>query len=99
MYRHPTDLLSLVSGLLLGGAAVATVLDTDLPWLQARWVGPLVLILIGLALLIPMARRSEPARGALPGVPQGNETGIDGAPLSAEALEMAKEELPPTVTD
>ncbi len=99
MYRHPTDLLSLVSGLLLGGAAVATVLDTDLPWLEARWVGPLVLILIGIALLIPMARRGEPTRGALPGVTQGNETGIDGTPLSAEALEMAKEELPPTITD
>lgn len=99
MYRHPTDLLSLLSGILLGGAAIATVIDTDLPWLEARWVGPMVLIVIGVALLIPMTRRSEPARGARPGVTPGNETAIDGSRLSAEALELAKGELPPTVTD
>lgn len=99
MYRHPTDLLSLISGLLLGGAAVVTVIDTDLPWLEARWVGPVVLILLGIALLFPMARRVNQG-GELSGPPRVTETGltetgIDGSPLSAEALEMAKDELPP----
>lgn len=94
MYRHKTDYVSLVFGLVLAGAATLTTLDTDIPWTTGRWIGPIVLVLIGVVLLVPASRR-------LANRPDGTRGGVEVAesPLSPAALAEAEAELPPRLTD
>ncbi len=54
MARHPIDLLSLVSGLLILALGLL-LLSGGLGGLQLEWVGPL--IAIGLGLLVAVAAR------------------------------------------
>lgn len=65
MSRHRTDLLSLVSGLVFIGAAIAAwngVLRLD-GLLDLRWVWPVLLIAGGLALLAGVTRRDGAPAG------------------------------------
>ena len=52
MPRHPFDALSLVFGLIFGAVA-AQIIDP-------RWLGPAILVIIGLVLLLPRRSRQKP---------------------------------------
>lgn len=61
MPRHPFDALSLVLGVIFAAvAALAFVGPTD-QIIDPRWVGPAILVIIGLVLLAPRrSRRISP---------------------------------------
>ena len=55
--RRPFDLVQAVAGLLCVGTAVATLGDDGLGWRAWTWLGPVVLVVLGLAALAPVLRR------------------------------------------
>ena len=58
MKRHPFDLVSLIAGLAFGAIAILTLTGEQLigsSW-NGQWIGPVVLIAIGLIILLPKAK-------------------------------------------
>jgi hypothetical protein len=57
--RHDLDALSLMAGVAFVGVALVALLDLG-PGLPLRWVGPVLLIVVGIVgLLATRARRDE----------------------------------------
>ncbi len=52
MRRHPLDLISLMFGLLFVGLGLTFGFADAITVLQARWLWPVVLILLGVALVV-----------------------------------------------
>jgi hypothetical protein len=89
MKRHPTDLLSLLSGLLFAGLGGLFALDRlDRIDLDARWIPAVVLLGLGLAMLLGAFARPEttdavPVEPAMPTAPAATE-GTDESPVAGE---------------
>ncbi len=66
MQRHPTDLISLVAGVTFAVAGVLLLADRLDVIAQARWVLPLLLIVIAVVLLVSVTphRHDERDTGA-----------------------------------
>jgi cytochrome c-type biogenesis protein CcmH/NrfF len=66
MQRHPTDPVSLVAGVVFAVAGVLLLADRLDILAQARWVLPLLLIVIAVVLLVSVTprRRGEADAGA-----------------------------------
>lgn len=62
MPRHDLDALSLMAGIAFVGVAVAALLDEG-PGVPLRWVGPLLLIVVGVVGLVATSRRGRELPG------------------------------------
>lgn len=60
MPRHAFDALSLIFGLLFGAVAALAFVGPAGQIIDPRWIGPAILVLIGLALLMPRRPRRRP---------------------------------------
>lgn len=58
MDRHPFDAVSFVAGAIFLGLGLASLVGADVDPGALRWLFPIVFILLGLALLLPLARRA-----------------------------------------
>jgi hypothetical protein len=62
MRRHPLDLVSLVFGLAFAALATAALVADPVQLVEARWLWPGLLIVLGLALLLaPLGGRERTA--------------------------------------
>ena len=57
MQRHPVDPVSLVAGAIFAVAGVLLLVDPLDVLAQARWVAPLLLIVIAIAILVSVSPR------------------------------------------
>lgn len=64
MTRHRLDLLSLVSGLVLGGVGLAALVDVELAELRWDLLAPAALLVAGGAVLLSALRRRRRDAGA-----------------------------------
>ena len=93
MKRHNLDITSLIAGAVFVTVGLVFAIAAD-PWnllafrIDWSWLGPVVLIGIGAAVMLPVLRRSNP-QPAHPG---------DAPPLDPD-LESAYDELPPDPVD
>ena len=60
MPRHPFDALSLVFGLIFGAVAALAFVGPADQIIDPRWLGPAILVIIGLVLLLPRRSRQKP---------------------------------------
>ncbi len=88
MERHDLDLVSLLFGIVFTGLAAWVLFAEDLDLFDARWLGPALLILGGVALIASMFTHRDRATSAAPAVPTGDSA-------TGAGLEAAREELPP----
>lgn len=94
MRRHAFDPTSFIAGAVFVTIGLVFALADD-PWhlfavgIDWRWLGPVVLIGIGAAILLPVVRRT-PAAASHPGAPPADDAGLDDP-----ALDAAHRELPP----
>ncbi len=54
MNRHPFDPAAFGAGVVFGGLGLATLGAADLDLGELRWLVPIVLIVMGVALLLPV---------------------------------------------
>ncbi|MFN2557649.1 MAG: hypothetical protein ABR592_12450 [Nitriliruptorales bacterium] len=59
MHRHPFDPISFVAGAIFLGLGLASLVGVDLDPDKLRWLVPIVLILLGLTLLLPLRPTSR----------------------------------------
>jgi hypothetical protein len=98
MNAHRFDSVSFIFGVLfatVGGLFIASTspwrwLVVDLRW---SWVGPALLIALGVAIIVPVLRRQTP--GGHPGEPPIEDTLEHALADTSEVLESASAELPP----
>lgn len=88
MKRHPIDYFSLIAGFGFGAIAIATLADR--PWFgldtwNGRWIGPIILIALGLIVIAPK-------RSSLPAETNGMQTPPVGQDL--DTISAAHDELP-----
>lgn len=56
MHRHPFDPVSFIAGVVFVGLGVASLAGADLDPNGLRWLIPVVLMSLGVALLLPLLR-------------------------------------------
>ncbi len=56
MQRHPFDPFSFIAGVIFVGLGLASLWGADLGLAEMRWALPIVLIVLGMALLLPLGR-------------------------------------------
>jgi len=87
MKRHPIDYFSLIAGFGFGAIAIATLADRPWFWLDAwngRWIGPIILIALGLLVLAPKR----------PAVPIDAQGGLDSlGDIRPDTVAAAHDEL------
>lgn len=94
MKRHPIDYFSLITGLGFGLVAASTLANQS--WFGAwngRWIGPIILIGLGLLVLAPK-RQTVAAEPAVTGVGT-----LDMGTIEADILAASHEELPESIID
>jgi putative Mn2+ efflux pump MntP len=61
MRAHPFDAVSFVFGVIFTAVAVVGLTDVaTLSLVDLRWIGPAVLVIVGIVLVVSAARRDEP---------------------------------------
>ena len=90
MRRHPIDLVSLVFGLAFVALAAAALIADPIELIEARWLWPGLLIVLGLALLLaPLGGADRGSQGAehAPDSPASTGPNLDeaasGPPVSS----------------
>lgn len=64
MERHPFDPLSFVFGLLFVALALLGLTElVTLTWFDLRWIGPIVLVVLGLVLVLTTGRDRNAGSG------------------------------------